>query len=275
MSKLINTTNIIIIILIILVILFLFKNKRENYDARISNVDNIEKCANMCSSVYGCGGFAYNTNDNKCYLSKFPLASPVVPSLYSNEFTKSNVYCNKSLPILSSEPINEDLYVDNKVYDCYVREAEDLGKKYYDFNKPGKQIYFNDLYGLKSEPYNIQKLEWPMKQVDLKFDDKFNLYYDTKDIVYEADNMNEYIGTYLNPSMCQTDINQNKCLKDCTLNADCIGVEYNPVYKIYKNVCCPKSKIEKIIPRSEEKLAGTFYMKQLNLKDDTKNNIII
>jgi hypothetical protein len=270
-----NLTIIIIIILIILVILFLSKNKKENYDARISNVNNIGKCANMCSSVYGCGGFAYNSNQNKCYLNKYPLASPPIPSLYSNEYQNNNIYCNKSLPIISDASINNDLYVDNKVYDCYTRAAENLGKKYYDFNTPEKQIYFNNLYGIKSDPYNIQKLEWPTEQVDLKFDDKFNLYYDTKDIVYEVDNMNEYIGTYLNPSMCQTDIDQHKCLKDCTLNVDCIGVEYNPTFKGYKNVCCPKSKIEKQIPRRDEASSGTFYTKQINLKDDTKNNIII
>jgi hypothetical protein len=275
MSRLSNQTIVIILILIVLIILFLFKNKKENYDARISNVDNIEKCANICSSIYGCGGFAYNSNNNKCYVSKYPLASPSIPSLYSNEFQKSNIYCNKALPIISDISINNDLYVDNKVYNCYTQNAQDLGKKYYDFGKPEKQIYFNDLYGIKSEPYNIQKLEWPTEQVDLKFDDKFNLYYDTKDIYYEADNMNEYLGTYLNPGMCKTDIDQHKCLKDCTLNADCIGVEYNPTYKTYRNVCCPKSKIEKIIPRREDKLSGTFYTKQVNLKDNTKNNIII
>ena len=75
--------------------------------------------------------------------------------------------------------------------------------------------------------------------------------------------------------MCRTDIDQHKCLKDCTLNADCIGVEYNPTYKTYKNVCCPKSKIEKKIPRREDKMSGSFYTKQVNLKDYTKNNIII
>ena len=275
MSRLSNQTKIIILIVIVLIILFLFKNKKENYDARISNVNNIEKCANICSSIYGCGGFAYNSENNKCYVSKYPLTSPSLPSLYSNEFKKSNIYCNKALPIISDISINEDLYVDNKVYNCYTQNAQNLGKKYYDINKPEKQIYFNDLYGLKSEPYNIQNLEWPTEQVDLKFDDKFNLQYDTKDIYYEADNKNEYLGTYLNPSMCRTDIDQHKCLKDCTLNADCIGVEYNPTYKTYKNVCCPKSKIEKKIPRREDKMSGSFYTKQVNLKDYTKNNIII
>jgi hypothetical protein len=101
MSKIINKTNIIIVILILLVILFLFKNKKENYDARISNVNNIEKCANICSSIYGCSGFAYNSSNNKCYVSKYPITSPPIPSLYSNEFQKTNTYCNKALPIIS------------------------------------------------------------------------------------------------------------------------------------------------------------------------------
>ena len=79
MSILSNQTKVIILIIIVLVILFLFKNKKENYDARISNINKIEKCANMCSSVYGCGGFSYNTNDNND-----PADTPIYSFMFCN-----------------------------------------------------------------------------------------------------------------------------------------------------------------------------------------------
>jgi hypothetical protein len=261
--------SIIIIFLLIICIIFLINkknNNKEHYDARISDVDSYEKCANLCSSVYGCSGFAYNPSIYKCYLSKFPLTAPPIPSVFSNEYQSENVYCNKALPILSDASINNDLYVDNKIYDCYKNKAELIGKKYIDINARERPIQFNDVQGLKSDPYTIQNLNWPKTNYDIKFDNKLNILYDEQDIYYDIDRANEHVGTYLNPGMCKTDTSLDKCLQDCTNNPDCTGVEYNVNFKNYDNVCCPKSKIDKIIKRRHNTKYGSFYTKKINQK---------
>lgn len=259
-----------IVIILIFCIIFLFNkkniNNKEHYDARISDVDSYEKCANMCSSVYGCSGFAYNPSIYKCYLSKYPLTAPPIPSIFSNEYESENVYCNKALPITSDISINNDLYVDNKIYDCYRKKAELIGKKYIDINSKEKPIQFNDIVDLKSDSYPIQNLNWPKDNKDIKFDNKFNILYDESDIYYDIDRINEHVGTYLNPGMCKTDISLDKCLQDCTNNSDCVGVEYNVDFKKYENVCCPKSKIEKTIKRRPIAKNGSFYIKKVSQK---------
>jgi len=257
----------IIIILIFCIIFLINKRKyKEHYDARVSDVDSYEKCANMCSSVYGCGGFAYNPSIYKCYLSKYPLTAPPIPSMFSNEYQSENIYCNKALPIISDASINSDLYVDNKIYDCYKNKAELIGKKYIDINSKERPIQFNDIQGLKSDPYPIQNLNWPKTNYDIKFDNKLNILYDTQDITYDMDRVHEHVGTYLNPGMCKTDTSLDKCLQDCTNNPDCSGVEYNVDFKNYENVCCPKSKIEKTIKRRPTAKNGTFYIKKVSQK---------
>jgi hypothetical protein len=258
----------IVIILIICIIFLLHKKNinKEHYDARVSDVDSYEKCANMCSSVYGCGGFAYNSSINKCYLSKYPLLAPPIPSLFSNEYESENIYCNKALPITSDISINNDLYVDNKIYDCYKKKAELIGKKYIDINSKEKTIQFNDIQNLKSDPYPIQNLNWPKSNYDIKFDNNLNILYDIQDISYDIDHVNEHVGTYLNPGMCKTDTSLNKCLQDFTNNSDCVGVEYNVEFKKHDNVCCPKSKIEKTIKRRDKAKNGSFYIKKVSQK---------
>lgn len=266
----------VIICFLIFFIFILNKKKHENYDARISDVSFLAKCGNMCSSVYGCGGFAYNKTDEKCYLSKYPITSPPLPSLYYGEFQKDNIYCNKMFPINSDYSINNDMYVDNKVYDCYTKDAEYIGKKYFDTNAIEKTIYMNDIYSIKSSPYNISTLKWPTEKKDIQFDSKMNIMYDVKEIGYEGDQLNEYNGEYLNPSQCKTDTSLSDCLNLCTNNPDCVGVEYNTSFKNFKNVCCPKSTIGEKIRRRKNNENGIFYTKILFDRDNlNKNNIII
>ena len=264
------------LILIIIVINNKYGLNTEKYDARVSNVNKIARCANMCSSVYGCGGFAHNKDNNKCYLSKYPITSPPIPSLYSKDFSDGNIYCNKMFPINSDYSLNNDMYVDNKVYDCYTKNAEELGKKYYDMNGSEKNIYMNDIYSLKSDPYKLQNLRWPNQEKDISFDNDLNILYDESEIVYDGDQDNEYIGDYLYPSRCKTDIKLNKCLSDCKINPECVGVEYNPKFKDFKNVCCLKSTFKNKIKRRSIAENGIYYSKRLFEDNDlNKNNIIV
>jgi len=262
--------------LIIFIFIINKMKHNENYDARVSNVPQIEKCANMCSSVFGCGGFAHNKILEKCYLSKYPLTSPPLPSIFSEEYSKENSYCNKMFPINSDYSINNDMYVDNKVYDCYTKNAEFVGKKYFDINSTEKIIYMNDIYSLKSEPNNLSNLNWPTKNKDISFDSKFNIIYDRNEIGYKGDQLNESTGEYLNPSQCKTDTSLSDCLNRCTNNSDCVGVEYNTKFNKFAKVCCPKSSIGKKIRRRNGRENGIFYTKILfDINNSNKNNIII
>ena len=268
----------IIIFCLILVIIFINSKVKntEKYDARISNVDSIAKCGNMCSSVYGCGGFAVNKGLEKCYLSKFPVTSPPIPSLYSGEYKDDNIYCNKMFPINSDYSVNNDMYVDNKVYDCYTKKAEELGTKYLDIGSNEKNISKNDVYSLKSKPYELQYLEWPDTRKDVSFDNDLNIMYDESKIIYEAEQDNEYNGEYLYPSKCKTDVKLDKCLKECTQNSKCIGIEYNPNFQNFKNVCCLKSTFGYKIKRRPDAESGMFYIKKIsNSNNPNKNNIIV
>ncbi len=268
----------IIIFCLIIVIVIINNKAKEDYDARVSDVNNIGKCANMCSSVYGCAGFAQNNTNGKCYLSKFPITSPPIPALYSGEYKEDNIYCNKLFPINTDYSLNNDMYVDNRVYNCYTKKAEELGQRYYDENGGEKTIQLNDIYSIKTNPYDLQYLEWPNtdNKKDIKFDSNLNIVYDEKDIVYQGDSDNEYKGDYLYFDKCKTNIKLDKCLKECTNNSKCIGVEYNPQFKDYKNVCCLKSSIKEKVKRRNKADNGTFYIKQIvSPYSSTKNNIII
>ncbi len=260
----------------LIIVIFLYR-KKENYDGRISNVTSDNGCANMCSSIYGCTGFAYDSNTNKCYLSKFPITAPPMPALYSNEYNTSNMYCNKSLPILSDTSINNDLYVDNSIYDCYTKNAVELGKFYYDFQGPKKVITFNDVYSMKKEPYKIQNLDWDniTDKIDLQFDKDYNLIYDPKAIKFIADQSHEHIGDYVNAGKCKTETSLDKCLSDCKNSSVCDGVEYSTNYRNYNNVCCPKRNIKKVITRRPDAINGIYYTKSIEKDNSDKNTIII
>jgi hypothetical protein len=69
----------------------------------------------------------------------------------------------------------------------------------------------------------------------------------------------------------------------CDVDDTCIGVEWNPYYlktksdnsaEIYKNICCPKTQINNIIPRRKEFENGNFYLKK-HVDAFNKDNIYV
>ena len=80
---------------------------------------------------------------------------------------------------------------------------------------------------------------------------------------------NEHIGDYVYGYKCKTNISQLDCLKTCTNNSNCDGVEWNPSLvrrdkgnmSIYNKVCCPKKNINKVISRRRLNKSGKFYKK--------------
>jgi hypothetical protein len=82
----------------------------------------------------------------------------------------------------------------------------------------------------------------------------------------------EFTGQYMFPHKCSTNISKDDCMKQCLDNKDCVGTEWNPIlfkkvgkpnkYKYDENVCCPKIKLKKVMPRRKEARFGHFYLKE-------------
>ena len=111
--------------------------------------------------------------------------------------------------------------------------------------------------------------------LDIKFDNDLNIMYDESKIIYEGDQDNEYDGEYLYPSNFKTDVKIDKCLKECTHNSKCVGVEYNPNLQNFKNVCCLKSTFGQKKKRRLDAESGIFYIKKVSNFNDPNKNIII
>lgn len=267
----------LIIILVIIVYKLNNLNKKvEMYDVKIDQQTNLGKCGNICSSIYGCAGFAVTDNGEQCWISKLPITSPPIPSKYMSDFDSTNIHCNKLRPITSDFGISPDSYTENKVYDCYTGEkADDLGRKYIDFNKTPEDLSDSSFYFIKSEPYNLNTINFD-KDTLIKVDSDFNVEVDPNDISYVRDDKNEYLGKYLLESVCRTNVDIDSCLNRCTSNPKCIGVEHIKEFDGKYNICCPKSFINKTIPRREKFKLGSFYSKNINYDNNKlKNKIFV
>jgi hypothetical protein len=82
----------------------------------------------------------------------------------------------------------------------------------------------------------------------------------------------EFAGQYMYPHKCSTNIKKEDCMKQCLGDKDCVGTEWNPIlfkkvgtpnkYEFDENVCCPKIRIKKVVPRRHEMRFGHFYLKE-------------
>lgn len=82
----------------------------------------------------------------------------------------------------------------------------------------------------------------------------------------------EFIGQYLFPHKCSSNITKDQCMKQCLDDKNCVGTEWNPIlfikngeqskYEFEENVCCPKIRIKKVIKRRKPNRHGHFYLKE-------------
>ena len=68
-------------------------------------------------------------------------------------------------------------------------------------------------------------------------------------------------GQYLKEHKCTSGVKHQNCLKYCLENKDCVGVEWNPLFKNKKELCCPYRTIDKLGRREKEYINGKFYLK--------------
>ncbi len=164
---------ILYIIFIIFLIILYFKKyfkKKERYDGRVLNIQKIEDCADISSSIYGVSAFAYDDIDKKCYISKTPLTKPPLQSHpYHNSYKDSDIVCNKHNFILNSRYTNDkNNLILNRLYSCYydLKNEEIL---YFSKNDKLKKININDISQLNNNPDQIFfEIIYPTEKNELK-----------------------------------------------------------------------------------------------------------
>ena len=150
----------IIILFIILLILLMKYNIKEEYDGHIRNINNIEDCANIASSLYDVTAFGYDISGN-CYVSKKSLTRPpnqIHP--YHNKFKITDTICNKINYIRNDYDLKDkNNLISNRLYECYLNNniLKDSNSEliYFQKNKPLKKINKENVSLL---PYDIETM---------------------------------------------------------------------------------------------------------------------
>jgi hypothetical protein len=158
---------ILIIALIILISYYKKSNIIEGYDARYTNTTFAE-CAEFCKTTSNCWGFGYDKSNNICYPSQTIISGQPLDSLYKDEYTYENAFCNKVNAI--EDPNSNPSFVDrraNAVYAC----TETYGKQpsYYLHDKgtmtnigAGRNI--DGIFNV--EFYEVRPYKWPRNRFD-------------------------------------------------------------------------------------------------------------
>jgi hypothetical protein len=261
----------ILLIIIIIFLLFLYnKPSTENFDARVSDVSK-EKCGDMCTKIYGCSGFSYDKDNQKCYLSTNPIIGAPIDSMTRDENNPEFSFCNKPFPI--KDEVDENIYQalpKNTVYTCQDGDEGITSSKSI-INEKIDDISSKEAV-VNIEPYKLKPLTWPYEKKDLDPNYVTKDDYINKMIMFDYDPYNEYQGSYLLPHKCVSNIPLFNCLTKCTIEDGCVGVEFNPSllekqpdgkFIQRKNVCCLKSSEFNKIKRTKEHENGAYYRKNL------------
>jgi hypothetical protein len=169
----INKKYIFIFILILLILLINFNDFkiRENYDGVIRNINSIEDCADIASSLYDVSAFAYALDDKKCYPSKTSLTRPPIQiHPYHHDFKINDIICNKTLYAKNKEMNFDQILIGNRLYECYNNNSKidnDYDLYYFQKNKPKQLITYQDISKLPITKHNFFKIDWPLNKDEL------------------------------------------------------------------------------------------------------------
>lgn len=174
----INYKNIFIFILILILLLINF-DEYENYDGIVKNIDTIEKCADITSSLYDVYAFAYSPDDKKCYPAKTSLTRPPIQiHPYHNDFKLTDIICNKTLYAKNSEMNFDQILMGNRLYQCYNNNSklnDDYDLYYFEKNKQKQLITYQDVGKLPITKHNFFKIDWAINKDELNdINVKFN-----------------------------------------------------------------------------------------------------
>lgn len=273
-----NITILILILIIIFVHVVISRYLQpELFDSGVSSSSQTQ-CGTICSKTLGCAGFAYDIDNNICYLSKnkiddspikkeAPKSNQVFAQFYKNTMPR----CNKLYVIDDSLYNSNNNLIRNITYTCKDSESGNEYNKIYNISEK-KIDDITNLNKLKFDPYTFVEIDWN-KMIDLNK----NLHLVTNPtksnstlVMKEYDD--EYLGQYLYPHKCVSGIKQKDCLSQCLNNKECVGTDWNPMiltqignenkYTIEKNVCCPKRIIKEKRKRTSKNESGHFYLKE-------------
>ena len=263
--------NKLFIFIIIFIFLIFLKNRDiEGYDVRISDLSATE-CGDTCTTGYGCSGFSHDQKTNKCYLSQTRIFGKPNSGQFISEYTAEQKRCNKRSMIKEGDSLDLDSKKENIIYMCAPQENVNndwyvilndnfvrLDSPYDDLEKLG--IMKNDI-----EKYELNLVEWPTKNSP-KIDTK-PIYLDRETNKHDTYLISQkgYVGDFLYDHECVAKIPLFDCLKNCSSEPECIGVESRS-----NDICCPIKKVNQNVDKKIESNKGLFYEK-LN-EDGYKTN---
>ena len=199
----------------------------ESFDAKIPNI-NINECSDVCTSIYGCQGFAHTKNN--CYVSKNLIIQKPIIGVYIDEYSPETKRCNKVYPL--KEKTNLETRQDrdyNTIYSCADTERDRWQLK----RMVNKDI--SDLSGVNIEsmphiPYDMDTIIWPVNQRNFVLTELLDKRKENnKSITMFKKDKQEYLGQYLLPNKCEYDVSEKDCLTKCANNPDCVGTDWAPV----------------------------------------------
>lgn len=285
-----NKIHILIIGIMLFIIVYMlyqvtYEQFTENFDEKIIRATK-NNCGIMCTKIFGCSGFATDNNNDICYLSKTPIIGKPTNKPFMNEYDKNTERCNKINTTIDTQTMSEFERKQNATYICTQNEIDNNQTiKIYDNDE--KIIHsLEDLLYMTVNNYNFEAIDWG-KEITL--DNYTELITNPKTsnetlVMTEYDD--EYLGQYMLPHKCSANISQKDCINYCIDNNNCVGTEWNPFYlnksivnnaeqhKLYRNICCPKIKINKVTPRREDFKFGHFYLKEKIKINNNDSNII-
>lgn len=166
----------LILIIILLIILTNYNDilkidVYEHYDGVVRNINTIEDCADITSSIYDTSAFSYDPSNNNCYISKTSLTRPPIQiHPYHNDFKISDVICNKRLYAKNSELNFDNIFIGNRLYECYKNDSkikDDIDTFYFQKDKQKQLITYQDTSKLPITKHNFFNIDWPINKDEL------------------------------------------------------------------------------------------------------------
>jgi hypothetical protein len=216
---------------------------------------------------------------------------------FAQFYTRELPRCNKLYTINDPLYNSRNNLLRNATYLCKESENGIEKTKLY----MNREIPFDDVTKLnqvKLDTYSFENIGWDenysdineIKPITMTIDINKNLHLITNPTKSNSINImkeynNEFLGQYLYPHKCSSNITQNACLKQCLDDKLCVGTEWNPTlmtkvgepnkYIIESGVCCPKRIITNSIPRRTEHKHGHFYIKENVIKNNISSDAIL
>jgi len=147
----------------------------------------------------------------------------------------------------------------------YIKEARAANGTL--INKDPSSINQNPIQQSEDIGVPVQQMINPADRVyNVTYSESINYPLNVSNIFKIFNEFND--GTFLDKHECVTGIQQQECIDYCFKKKECAGVEWNPVYKNKKNVCCPYRSVDKLIKRKDKYQFGKFYEKVKKIDTD-------